>query len=225
MFDTVLINEYNLKQPKELKKFLKSNNANLFGEFQTKDLNCSLLTYKIDKNGIIFEEQRRLTGKKIAYKPFSLNWKDNRSFLERVYWNIKLKKYTIQKEDKLVDEIKSIFVKSKLTNTFEISNYKEVAGRYVDVRYTVKAIHGKVASIKLNEWSIESEKEASVRKKNDENFKIKMDETIAQRNSFHSKWYYPVIKETYNPLVFFFKITVQHICNKLVAWSYRWTGV
>jgi len=224
MFDTVLIKGLKLKEPKEVSSYLKNNYGSFPTDFQTKDLENSLSTYYINEDGQIFEEVRKPTGKKVPYKFPIWDWKDNRSFLERLYWNTRNKKY-ITEEDKLVDEYKTVKQKSKFTQTFNIYSYDEIGGRYVDLEYEIKAVEGKVKSSKLIKHSIESEADARNRKQRDIEFKARLEEEITHRNNLHSRWYYPIIKETYNPLVFFTKLIVQNICNKIVIWSYRWTGI
>jgi len=225
MFDTVIIEGLKLKAPKEITNYLKKHNAEFPNHFQTKDLENFLSTYLINENCQIFEEIRKPTGKKVPYKFPIWSWKDNRSFLERLYWSIKHKKYSLKEEDKLVDEYKTVKQKSKLTNTFNIYSYDEIGGRYVELEYQIKAVDGKVKSAKLIKSSIESEQSSLDRKQRDIEFKAKMDQEIIQRKELHSQWYYPIIKEIYNPFVFFLRLAVQKICNKIVTWSYRWTGI
>lgn len=225
MFDTVIIEGLKLKTSKEVTSFLKANNAKLPTEFQTKDLENSLGTYKINAKGDIFREERKPTGKKIPYELPFLGWKDERAWLERVYWKYKHKEYTNKEEVKFIDETKPIFVKAKLTNTFTMLAVELIDGRSLVLDYEVKAIDGKVKSTKLLEWSIEPRKDAQKRQQNDEEFKLQTDKAMAKHRAFKSQWYYPIIKETYNPFIFFLRITVQAICNALIRWSYRWRGV
>jgi len=225
MFDTIIIEGLKLKAPKEVTSFLKSNSSKFPSEFQTKDLDNALYTYKIKENGDILVEERQPTGKKIPYKSLLEGWEDKRPWLERLYWKIKTKNYSLSSKEKLINETKSIFKKTKLTNTFTMLSYDEVAGRYLTLDYEVKAVDGKAKSVKLLEWSIESEKEATKRHKSDKEFKEKMEASFIKRKEFQSNWYYPILKEVYNPIVFFTKIAVQSICNALIRWSYRWTGV
>jgi len=224
MFDTVIVEGLKLKAPKEVTSFLKDNNVNFPTEYQTKDLVCALHVYKIKDNGDIFEEVRKSTGKKIPYKPPFLGWNNNRPYLEKIYWYFKNKKYSTPLPE-FVDETKAVYVKTKLTDTFAMLSYDEVGGRYISLDYEVKAVEGKVKSIKLLEWSIESEKESLNRHKENKMFNEKRDASFAKRKAFQSKWYYPILKEVYNPFLFFSKLVVQNICNILVRWSYRWTGV
>lgn len=225
MFDTVIVEGLKLKAPKEVTSFLKANNAELPTEFQTKDLDNVLGTYKINAKGDIFREERKPTGKKIPYElPFS-NWTDSRSWLERVYWKFKYKEYTNKEDIKLIDETKPVFVKVKFTNIFTMLAVEEVGGRSLVLDYEVKVIDGKVKSTKLWEWSIESEEDAQKRKQDDAEFKQNMEISFAARRTFKSKWYYPFLKETVNPATFFAKILIQKVCNKIITWSYRWHGV
>jgi hypothetical protein len=202
MFDTVIVEGLKLKAPKEVTSFIKANNAEFPTEFQTKDLDNVLGTYKLNAKGDIFREERELTGKKIPYELPFLNWKDSRSWLERVYWKFKHKEY--KKVDiKLIDETKPIFVKTKLTNTFTMLAVEKIDGRSLALDYEVKVIDGKVKSTKLLEWSLESKKDAQKRKQDDDEFLLQMDRSIAKHRELKSRWYYPIIKETYNPFIFF----------------------
>jgi len=224
MYDTVIIEGLKLKTPKEVTSFLKTNNAKLPSEFQTKDLENFLSTYHINEAGQIFEIIYKPTGKKKEYvNPFK-DWVDNRSFLEKFFLGVKSR--TADTNDRpLVDETVPVKSKSKITKTFEIYTYTQIAGRYLDITYKVVAADGKVKSVKLGEWSIESEDKANQRHKDDAEFKKNMEISFAARRSFQSKWYYPILKETVNPAVFFARILVQSACNKIVTWSYRWHGV
>ena len=224
MFDTVIVEGLKLKAPKEVTSFLKANNAELPTEFQTKDLENALGTYKLNAKGDIFREERRPTGKKVPYELPFLNWKDSRSWLERVYWKFKHKEY--KKVDiKLIDETKPVFLKVKFTNTFTMLAVEKIDGRSLALDYEVKVIDGKVKSTKLLEWSLESKEDAQKRKQDDDEFLLQMDKSIAKHRELKSKWYYPILKETYNPFIFFSRLTAQSICNSIIRWSYRWTGV
>lgn len=224
MFDTVLIENIKLKAPKEVTSLLKTHNKEFPNEFQTKDLDSVMGIYRINSKWELYREEKKPTGKKVIYNSPLDGWHDNRSFLERLYWNHKNKNY-FSKEDKLVDELKSVFVKAKLTQTFNIYSLDEIGYQYLSLEYSVKVIDGTVSSIKLVNWEIESEKEALQRKKDNDAFKAKMDSNFAKRKEFQSQWYYPILKETYNPFIFFSRLLVQNLCNKLVTLSYRWTGV
>jgi hypothetical protein len=224
MFDTVIVEGLKLKAPKEVTGFLKANNAEFPTEFQTKDLENFLGTYKINAKGEVYREERKPTGKKIPYElPFK-NWRDNRSWLERVYWKFKYKAYK-EEDTKLIDETKPVFLKVKFTNTFTMLAVEEVGGRSLVLDYVVKVVDGKVKSVKLGEWSIESEEKANQRHKDDAEFKKNMEISFAARRSFQSKWYYPVLREIVNPVIFLIRILVQKICNKIITWSYSWHGV
>jgi len=225
MFDTIIVEGLKLKTPKEVTSFLKANNAELPTEFQTKDLENSLGTYKLNAKGNVYREERKPTGKKIPYELPFLKWKDERAWLERVYWKYKHKEY--KKEDiKLIDETKPVFViVKKFTNTFTMLAVEDIGGRSLTLDYEVKVIDGKVKSTKLLVWSLESEKDAQKRKQDNDEFLLQMDKTINKRRELRSKWYYPILKETYNPFIFFSRLAVQSTCNALIRWSYRWLGV
>jgi hypothetical protein len=225
MFDTIIVEGLKLKAPKEVTSFFKANNAEFPKEFQTKDLDNVLGTYKLNAKGDVYREERKPTGKKISYELPFLKWKDERAWLERVYWKYTHKEY--KKEDiKLIDETKPVFViVKKFTNTFTMLAVEDIGGRSLTLDYEVKVIDGKVKSTKLLEWSLESEKDAQKRKQDNDEFLLQMDKTINKRRELRSKWYYPILKETYNPFIFFTRKAVQAACNALVRWSYRWTGV
>lgn len=224
LYDTVVVEGLKLKTSKEVTAFLKANNAKLPSEFQTKDLENFLATYHINEAGQIFEITYKPTGQKKEYvNPFK-DWRDNRSFLEKLFFNVKHKTDNSNKKT-LVDETVPVKIKSKITKTFEIHTYTEIAGRYLDLSYNITAADGKVKSVKLGECSVESEEKATQRHKDDAEFKKNMEISFAARRAFQSKWYYPILKETVNPAVFFARILVQKACNKIITWSYRWHGV
>lgn len=225
MFDTIIIEGLKLKAPKEVTSFLKANNAEFPKEFQTKDLDNVLGTYKLNAKGDVYSEERKPTGKKIPYElPFK-NWRDDRPWLERVYWKFKYEKYKDKEDTKLIDETKPVFVKVKFTNTFTMLAVEEVGGRSLVLDYDVKVIDGKVKSTKLVEWSLESEKDAQKRKQDNDEFVLQTDKKFAKRRELRSKWYYSILRETYNPFIFFSRLIVQSLCNALIRWSYRWYGV
>jgi len=226
MFDTIVVAGLKLKAPKEVTNFLKANNAEFPKEYQTKDLDCSLSNYKINAEGVVYYEERKFTGKKIpCISPFSC-WQDKRSWLERTYWKFKFKDLKQSSlKNQVTEEVKNIWNKCKITNTLTMLSYDEIGGRNLTLDYEVKIVEGKVKSTKLLRWEIESQAAASKRHKTDAEFKAKIDTSIIQRRAFQSKWYYPILKETVNPFIFFSKIIIQKICNKIINWTYRWYGV
>lgn len=224
MFDTVVVEGLKLPTPgKEVAKYLKEINLELPNDYQTKDLDNSLSTYIIDSKGQLWCNEMRATGKKIAREPFTA-FVDSRSFLERLYINIKFKKFS-SKETNLWPEFKTVKTKSHYTGEINFYNYAELQGRYVDVEYVGTFINGKVKSIKLVKGELEAVTAAKKRKNRDEAFFNKLKEDNARRAEFTSKWYYPVLRETYNPLIFFLKLFVQWSCTKIATWSYKWHGV
>jgi len=227
MFDTVIIEDLKkIKVNKELGTLLKKTDSSLPNDFQTKDLDNVLGTYIIDKNNQVWEERYVPTGKKRPYEPLFKKWKDSRSFLERLYFKIKEKqlnyKYPSLQE---VDELKSKRFKSKLTNTFSICAAKEIDNRSVWIDVTVVANNGKAVSFKTDKIEIESVKDSIERIKRDNIFKQNMEKAFEKKRVLASKWYYPIVKEIYNPFVFFSSKIIQYICNKLVTISYRWHGI
>jgi len=227
MFDTVVLDKLKLPRlPKEVSSFLSKNNAQVPNDYQTKDLDNCLSTYTIDETGQIYLTEYRPTGKKIPYTPPFAGWTDNRSFLERIYFKLTQRK--LEKKFptlKTVDERKPVKVKTKITNSFNIYSYDEIGGRYMSLEFSIVAVNGRVQKIVLSKHEIESEKNAKDRKKQNEEFEKKLSESILARNKLRSKWYYPILKEIYNPFVFFSTKIIQKICNKIIAATYRWSGV
>ena len=227
MFDTVVIEGLKIpKLPKEVNDLFKEANIQFPNDFQTKDLSNTLTTYTIKETGQIYETQYKPTGKKIPFRSPFEGWVDNRSFLERVYH--KLRHHSLNRkfpELKYTDERKPVNVKSKLTETFDISFYTEVLSRYVDVTLEVKAVDGKVQKISLKDSSIESLKDSKERIQRQKQFEANLAQSLAKNKEFKSKWYYPIIKETYNPFVFFATKLAQALCNYILKLTYRWRGV
>lgn len=219
MFDTVIINK-KLKQPKQVVSLLKSVGVEYTNEYQTKDLDNALLRFEIDEKGQIFEFVHKPTGKKKEYVPPFAGWIDNRSFLERLFLD-KDRNITPYK----VDETKEVKQKSKLTATFIAGAYYEVGGRYISLDYQVIAVDGKCKKINLTGCEIETEQKAKERRDNDAIWVRQIKEDSAKRREFHAKWYYPALKELYNPFVFFSKRAIQKICNSIVNLTFKWHGV
>ena len=227
MFDTVVIEGLKLPAlPKDINSYLKTADCTLPNDYQTKDLDNSLSTYTINKEGQIFLTEYKPTGKKIPYESPFKGWTDNRSFLERLFFKLKTKHFnSLYPLPKFTEERKPVKAKTSITNTFEIYNYVEIASRYIEVSFEVTAIKGKVTKVTLKNAKIESEKNARARIKNNEEFDKKMALSIEKRRILQSKWYYPFLKEVYNPFVFFTSKIVQAICNWIVKQTYRWHGV
>lgn len=224
MFDTVVIEGLKLPNvPKEIRDYLKSNNETLPSDMQTKDLDNVMATYTINSKGQIFETIYETTGKKIPYEPFRLG-PDNRSFLEKLYHNIKFSKLD-RTLPKFTEERVPKKKKSNLTATFNAGVYHEIAGRYLDAEFEFVANKGKITKVKLLHCELESAKKAAERKARDAEFKIKMDASFEARRKLAASWYYPILREVYNPFVFFSRIIVQAACNKIIKWSYSWHGV
>jgi len=225
MFDDVVVEGLKLEAPKKLQKYFQDSGAEFPKGFQTKDLNNSLSTYTIDSKAQIYLTEYVPTGKKIPYVPLSLG-RDGRSFLEKLFINARVKrlcgKHSIPK---FTQERKATKVKTNLTQTFEMYTYEEVGGRYVDLTYSVIAVSGKAKSIKLVNWNIEDAKVATKRHASKDAFNKNMEDSFLKRKIFQDKWYYPLLKETYNPFVFFARMLVQKVCGKIIHWSSRWYGV
>ncbi|NBW58319.1 hypothetical protein EBR43_11190, partial [bacterium] len=213
------------KLPAEINAFLKANDAALPADFQTKDLDNTLATYTIRENGQVYLTEYVPTGKKVPYEPIWKSLTDNRSFLERVYSNVKYGYYKDKSKSNLVEERKAVQSKVKFTSTFNAFIYHEIAGRYLDAEYEFTVVDGKVTKVKLLRIELESEASANKRKAGDAAFKAKMDASFEARRKFTSLWYYPILKEIYNPFVFFSKLIIQAVCNKIISWTYRWHGI
>ena len=223
MFDTIAVEGLKLKTSREVNNFLKENNAELPNDFQTKDLDNSLTTFKIDKNHQLWASIPKETGKRIPYESFFAGWKDNRSFLEKIYHNFKYK--SLGNTPKTRPELKYIWQKVKLTNSIEIYSYKEINQRYLDISFKVKIVEGKVKSIKQHTATIESIAESRKRKARNQEFDTNMQKQFARRKEFISKWYYPALKEIWNPAVFFTRLIIQKICQRIISWTYRWKSI
>lgn len=223
MFDTVVVEGLRLPAPgKEVSKYLKEVSSELPNDYQTKDLDNSMSTYFIDSKAQLWHNQMRATGKKIVRElPV---FRNNDSFLETLYFNFKFRKYN-SKKNNLWPEFRPIKTKSFYTGDINFYNYTEIQGRYVEVEYAASFIKGKARSIKLIKSELEPVASAKKRRNRDETFFNKLKEDSARRAEFKSKWYYPVLRETYNPLIFFLKLLVQWSCSKITAWSYKWRGV
>jgi len=219
MYDTIIVEKLKVNVPKIVSNFLVKNNAQLPKEFQTKDLDSVMRVYRIDNKGQIFETVAKPTGKKVEWNNPFKDWPDHRCFLVKLY--LKLTTKSVNDKKLLRDEVKNVEVKSKLSATFNIYAYEEIGGRFLDIEYEVHASKGKVTRTKLLKWSIESEKDANTRHKRDKEFDLKFAQQIAKRNKFVSKWYYPALKEIYNPVIFFTRLILQKVCTYIITKSYK----
>ena len=104
-------------------------------------------------------------------------------------------------------------------------SYKEISERYLDISFEVKIVNGKVKSITQTSATIESILEAKKRKARNQEFENNMKEQFVRHNEFVSKWYYPILKETINPLLFFTRLAIQNICQKIISWTYCWKSL
>jgi len=227
MFDTVVIENLKLPNlPKDVQKYLDLCQATIPSEFQTKDLDNLLSTYIINNKGQIFVTEYKPTGKKISAVSFKTGWFNNRSFLERVYFKLKARGLNYKyPASRYVAERKPVLVKTSFTNTFEIYTNDIICGRYVELSFSITAIKGKVSKIELRGAKIESEKDAKKRIKQQEKWDTDNNIRQKKKHEFVSKWYYPLLKETYNPLVFFSIKIIQSFCHFIIKQTYRWHGV
>lgn len=219
MFDTVVIEGLKLDLPRKVKEFLKEKNSSIPLEFQTKDLENSLSTYKIDKNKQFWYSDRVPTGKKIKWNLPNFFEKNN-SILEEIYWKVKRFKFK-HNEETLIDECKEVLKKENITSTIFLYSYDLIVDRYLSLDYEVKIINGKVSSIKLKKWEIESDKQAQERVKRDLEFQEKLDKQNYIVSKRRSSPFYPLVREVYNPIIFFSRLYLQSIGNSLVKLSYK----
>jgi len=224
LYDTVVIEGLKLKTNPEINSFLKKNNATLPTEYQTKDLDNFLSTFIIKGNGQIYQEIITFTGDKKPLEPIFTGWKDSRSFIERLIFNIK-NKSLLKKVPRFIRETKKTIKKSNLTNTFSFYTFEEIGGRLLDVEYRAEAVRGKIKSISLEKYNIESEKDSKKRIASKIQSDRELQEKINLRNKFTAKWYYPILRETYNPFVFIIKSLIVWSCNSLIRLTYKWHGV
>jgi len=225
LYDTVIVEGYKLKIPQEIESYLKAVGKELPNDFQTKDLSSSMGTYYIDKNGQMYFEYYEETGKRIKRDDFWKTWTDNRSFIERMFFKFKNKAIYNRPVSRTVPEYRKAKKKFTETHTFNFYTYEEIAERYIDIEYKAEVVNGKVKNIELVKYNLESISAAKKRKAEKEVFDKKMQESFEARKRFTSTWYYPILRETYNPFIFFLKLLIQKVCQKIISWTYRWTGV
>jgi len=224
LYDTVIIENLKLKTPPEVKQYLKAAERELPNDFQTKDLDSSMITYYIDGDQMYMDHYVE-TGKRVKQDNFWEKWKDNRSFVERMYFKYKTKSLFNKPLSRTIPELKKIKQKYNGTHTFNFYTYEEIGGRYLDLEYKAEVVSGKVKKIEPVKFEIEGVSAAKKRKADREIFDKKMQESFEARKRFTSTWYYPILREVYNPLVFVAKNTIQWICQRIISWSYRWHGV
>jgi hypothetical protein len=220
MFDDIHVEKLKVSAPKAVMQFLQLHGAEMPCDFQTKDLDCIMAHYTILANGQMMVDAYVDTGKTEPYVPIPFT--DTRSFLERLYFDRKFPRSKVPVRKKVLKKIQK---KVDYTKTFVMYGGEQIAGRYLSIEYTVTVIKGKVKSIVYLKHDLESEKAAKTRNALDAQFTLKMDANINAYRQLKSRWYYPVLKETLNPVIFFAKLLVQKLCSKVVTWSYRWHGV
>lgn len=225
LFDTVIIENLKLKTPPEVKTFLKAAQRELPTDFQTKDLDNSMTTYYINDNNQMYVDHYVETGKRVKRDNFWEKWPDNRSFLEKIFFRIKHKTLFDKPQSSTVPEVKKVKKKYNGTHTFNFYTYEEIGGRHLDIEFKAEVINGKVKKIELVRFELESPIAAKKRKADREIFDKKMQESFEARKRFTSTWYYPILREVYNPFVFVAKNTIQWVCQRIINWSYRWHGV
>ena len=220
MFDDIHVEKLKISAPKAIMQFLQQHGAELPSEFQTRDLDSIMSHYTIQANGQMVVDEYVATGKTEPYVPFSMT--DNRSFLERAYYNRLFPRSKIPVRKKVLKKIQK---KVDFTKTFVMYGGEQIAGRYLSIEYTVTVVKGRVKSIVYLKHDLESEKHAKTRNAQDAQFTLKMDASINAYRQLKSRWYYPVLKETLNPAIFFTKLLVQKVCGKVMHCSNRWHGV
>jgi len=220
MFDDIHVEELKVSAPKVVMQFLLQHDAVIPNDFQTKDLDSVMSRYTIKANGQMMIHEYVDTGKTEPYVP--LAFADNRSFLERAYYNYAFPRSKTPVRKKVLKEVQK---KVDFTKTFVMYCGEKVAGRYLSIDYTVTVIKGKVKSIVYLKHDLESEKDAKRRNALDAQFTLKMDQSFAAHRQLRSRWYYPVLREILNPAIFFTRLLVQKICGKVIHYSSHWHGV
>lgn len=220
MFDDIHVEKLKVTAPKAVMQFLQQNNAVIPNDFQTKDLDSIMARYTILANGQMMVDAYVDTGKTEPYVPLSLT--DNRSFLERAYFNRKFPRSKTPVRKKV---LKKVLKKVDFTKTFVMYCGEQVAGRYLSIDYKVTVVKGKVKSMVYMQHDLESEKTAKNRREQDAQFTSKMDQSFAAYRLLKSRWYYPLLKEILNPAIFFTRLLIQKICTKVMYCSNRWHGV
>jgi len=225
LFDTVIIEKLKLEYPPEVDSFLKERNAEFPNDFQTKDLDCSMAMYKITEDGQLWHEQRVPNGKKVKREPWP-RFKQDLSWLETVYWDYREKQLD-KKMNALYSEFDEgydlVFKPSNVTTTINLYTFELIQDKYLTLDYEVILVGGKVVSSRLTHHEIETDEEKNNREIRDK----ELDENLTARrkalNKLHAQWYYPVIKEVYNPLVFLTSKSLQYIAERLKQLSYKLT--
>ena len=220
MFDDITVEELKVSAPKAIMQFLQQHDAVIPNDFQTKDLDSILSHYIIKANGQMMVREYVETGKTEPYVPIA--FADNRSFLERAYYNYAFPRSKTPVRKKC---LKEVLKKVNFTKTFVMYCSEQVAGRYLSIDFTVTVIKGKVKSIVYLKHDLESEKDAKHRSALDAQFTVRMNQNFAAHKQLRSRWYYPLLKETMNPAIFFTRLLLQKVCSKIITWSHRWHGV
>jgi len=220
MFDDIHVEKLKVSAPKAVMLFLQQHDAEMPCDFQTKDLDNIMAHYTIQANGQMMVDEYVDTGKTEPFVPLSLI--DNRSFLERVYYNYAFPRSKTPVRKKV---LRKVLKKVNFTKTFVMYGGEQVAGRYLSIEYTVTVIKGKVKSIVYLKHDLESEKDAKTRNAQSAQFTLQMDQSFAAHRRLKSRWYYPVLKEILNPAIFFTRLLVQKICSKVMHCSSHWHGV
>jgi len=220
MFDDIHVEKLKVSAPKAIMQFLQQHGAVIPNDFQTKDLDNIMSHYTILANGQMMVDEYVDTGKTEPYVPLSLT--DNRSFLERAYFNCKFPRSKTPMRKKV---LKKVLKKVNFTKTFVMYGGEQIAGRYLSIEYTVTVVKGKVKSMVYLKHDLESEKAAKIRNAQSAQFTLKMDQSFAAHRLLRSRWYYPLLKEILNPAIFFTRLLVQKICGKVMHCSSRWHGV
>jgi ribosomal protein S24E len=220
MFDDIHVEKLKVSAPRAVMQFLQLHGAAMPCDFQTKDLDCIMAHYTILANGQMMVDAYVDTGKTEPYVPISMT--DNRSFLERLYFDLKFPRSKTPMRKKV---LKKVLKKVDFTKTFVMYGGEQIAGRHLSIEYTVTVIKGKVKSIVYLKHELESEKAAKTRNALDAQFTLKMDASINAHRLLRSRWYYPLLKEILNPAIFFAKLFIQKICGKVLHCSSHWHGV
>jgi len=224
LFDTIVIDKLKLDYPPELDSFLKARNVELPTDYQTKDLDCSMSYYKITEDGQLWEEKRVPNGKKVKREPWPKFSTKNQSWLEKLYNNYRDKKFEQQMNatySEFDEGYDLVFQPSNVTATIYMYHFELVKDKYLTLDYEVILVGGKVVSSRLKEFEIETDEQQKEREIRDKKCHEESEARYQTVKAFQAKWYYPLIRELYNPFIFFLSkgfYALSLLFNKL---SYR----
>ena len=111
-----------------------------------------------------------------------------------------------------------VFQPCNTTATIYLYCFELIKDKYLTLDYEVILVGGKVVSSHLKEYEIETDQQQKEREERDKACQEKYAAFYEATKAFRSRWYYPVIREVYNPFIFFLSkglLALSQICNKL----------